>query len=56
MSNMLHDFKDDTGEANYMAQKTFERFMKSELDLFLSHEAGQQVIAMQYVGLPYPQI
>lgn len=56
MSNMLHDFKDDTGEANNMDQKTFERFMKSELDFFLSHEAGQQVIAMQYVGLPYPQI
>ncbi|MBJ2137623.1 4-hydroxybenzoate 3-monooxygenase [Paraglaciecola chathamensis] len=56
MSNMLHDFKDDTGEANNMDQKTFERFMKCELDFFLSHEAGQQVIAMQYVGLPYPQI
>ncbi|MEP4892266.1 MAG: 4-hydroxybenzoate 3-monooxygenase [Aliiglaciecola sp.] len=56
MSNMLHDFKDDAGEANNMDQKTFERFMKSELDFYLSHEEGQKVIATQYVGLPYPQI
>ncbi|KXI26752.1 4-hydroxybenzoate 3-monooxygenase [Paraglaciecola hydrolytica] len=56
MSNMLHDFKDDAGEANNMDQKTFARFMKSELDFYLSHEEGQKVIAMQYVGLPYPQI
>jgi p-hydroxybenzoate 3-monooxygenase len=56
MSNMLHDFKDDAGEANNMDQKTFERFMKSELDFYLNSKAGQQVIAEQYVGLPYPQI
>lgn len=56
MSNMLHDFKNDTGEANGLDQKTFERFMKYELDFFLSHEEGQKIIAMQYVGLPYPQI
>lgn len=53
---MLHDFKNDTGEANGLDQKTFERFMKYELDFFLSHEEGQKIIAMQYVGLPYPQI
>ena len=56
MSNMLHDFKDDTGEENSLDQKTFERFMKSELDFYLSHEEGQKIIAMQYVGLPYPQV
>jgi p-hydroxybenzoate 3-monooxygenase len=56
MSNMLHDFKDDAGEANNMDQKTFDRFMQSELDFFLNHEAGQQVLAIQYVGLPYPKV
>lgn len=56
MSNMLHDFKDDGGTANNMDNLTFERFMKSELDFYLSHEEGQKVMAMQYVGLPYPQV
>ncbi|MDP5029459.1 4-hydroxybenzoate 3-monooxygenase [Paraglaciecola sp.] len=56
MSNMLHDFKDDAGKANNMDQKTFERFMKSELDFYLNSKAGQKVIAEQYVGLPYPEI
>lgn len=56
MSNMLHDFKDEGGKANNMDNLTFERFMKSELDFFLTHEEGQKVIAMQYVGLPYPQV
>ena len=56
MSNMLHDFKDDAGEANNMDQKTFERFMQSELDYYLNSKAGQQVIAEQYVGLPYPNV
>ncbi|CAD5282686.1 p-hydroxybenzoate hydroxylase [Alteromonas sp. 154] len=56
MSNMLHDFKDDAGTANNLDQKTFERFMKSELDFFLTNKAGQEVIATQYVGLPYPQV
>ena len=45
-----------TQEKRTVYQKTFERFMKYELDFFLSHEEGQKIIAMQYVGLPYPQI
>lgn len=56
MSNMLHDFKGEGGEANNMDNLTFERFMQSELDFFLNHEEGQKVMAMQYVGLPYPQV
>jgi p-hydroxybenzoate 3-monooxygenase len=54
MSNMLHEFKEK--KVNDMDALTFERFMKAELDFFLSHEEGQKVIAMQYVGMPYPQI
>lgn len=54
MSNMLHEFNEEN--INDMDALTFERFMKAELDFFLNHEAGQKVIAMQYVGLPYPQI
>lgn len=56
MSNMLHDFDDEGGVANNMDNKTFERFMKSELDFFLNNNAGQQVMAIQYVGLPYPKV
>lgn len=56
MSNMLHDFNDDVVQSNKMDNKTFDRFMTSELDFFLNDDAGQQVIAKQYVGLPYPQI
>jgi p-hydroxybenzoate 3-monooxygenase len=56
MSNMLHDFKDDAGTENNMDQKTFDRFMQSELEFYLNNKAGQEVIAMQYVGLPYPNV
>ena len=56
MSNMLHDFADEAGAANNMDNLTFTRFMQSELDFFLNHEEGRKVIAMQYVGLPYPQV
>lgn len=56
MSNMLHEFTDCGGDANNMDNKTFERFMASELDFYLSHEEGQQVIATQYVGMPYSDV
>ncbi|WP_137166641.1 4-hydroxybenzoate 3-monooxygenase [Salinimonas lutimaris] len=54
MSNMLHDF--DQTQVNGMEKLTFDRFMQSELDFYLSHEEGQKVIARQYVGLPYEAI
>lgn len=56
MSNMLHDFNDETSNGNNLDSKTFERFMQSELDFYLNDRAGQEVIATQYVGLPYPQV
>lgn len=56
MSNMLHDFQGEEGKGNDMDRLTFDRFMRSELDFFLRHEEGQKVIAMQYVGLPYPEV
>lgn len=54
MSNMLHEF--DDAEGSKMEQKTFERFMHSELDFYLNNAAGKQVIASQYVGMPYDEI
>jgi len=56
MSNMLHDFNDETSNGNNLDSKTFERFMQSELDFYLNDRAGQEVIATQYVGLTYPQV
>jgi p-hydroxybenzoate 3-monooxygenase len=54
MSNMLHSFGDtETGD---MKAITFQRFMQSELDYYLSYENGRRVIAEQYVGLPYEVI
>ena len=54
MSNMLHDF--DEQEVGGMQKATFDQFMTSELDFFLNHQAGKQVIATQYVGMPYENI
>ena len=54
MSNMLHDF--DEQEVGGMQKATFNQFMTSELDFFLNHQAGKQVIATQYVGMPYENI
>jgi len=51
MTNMLHNFGDMT--SHDMDGLTFGRFMESELSYYLSSEAGQKVIAEQYVGLPY---
>ena len=51
---MLHDF--DQGEVNGMDKATFDRFMQSELDFYLTHEEGQKVIARQYVGMPYEEV
>ncbi|HPQ95847.1 MAG: 4-hydroxybenzoate 3-monooxygenase [Thiothrix sp.] len=46
MSNMLHDFRGTENEF-------FSRMAESELRYYLASEAGQKVIAEQYVGLPY---
>lgn len=54
MSNMLHDF--DEQEVGGMKKATFDHFMSSELDFFLNHREGRQVIATQYVGMPYESI
>ena len=51
MSNMLHDYSDT--EVSGMSGVTFGRFMASELDYYLGSEAGQTIIAEQYVGLPH---
>lgn len=56
MSNMLHDFNDEADSESQLDAKTFDRFMQSELDFYLNDSAGQEVIAKQYVGLPYPVI
>lgn len=54
MSNMLHEFDQET--LNEKDKATFNKFMKSEIDFFLSYEEGKKVIARQYVGLPYEAI
>lgn len=51
MTNMLHNL--EGMERDEMETKLFRRFMDSELNYFLKSEAGQKVIAEQYVGLPY---
>ncbi|RLA52518.1 MAG: 4-hydroxybenzoate 3-monooxygenase [Gammaproteobacteria bacterium] len=54
MTNMLHNFSDMS--SHDMEGKTFSRFMESELSYYLNSEAGQKVIAEQYVGLPYEDL
>lgn len=54
MTNMMHNFSGS--EVNGTESQTFEKFMSSELDFYINHKAGQQVIAMQYVGLPYEEL
>jgi len=54
MSNMLHSYKN--AKVADMSNKTFSRFMDSELDFYLNTEFGRKVIAEQYVGLPYEKI
>lgn len=51
MSNLLHNFG-DAGSSD-VSGNTFSRFMDSELQYYLGSEHGKQVIAEQYVGLPY---
>lgn len=51
MSNMMHNFG-DLGSSD-VSGNTFSRFMDSELQYYLNSEIGRQVIAEQYVGLPY---
>jgi p-hydroxybenzoate 3-monooxygenase len=52
MTNMLHKLDGVEGAAGEGAD-TYEKFMTSELDYYLSSSAGQTVLAEQYVGLPY---
>jgi p-hydroxybenzoate 3-monooxygenase len=54
MTNMLHEFDCDTVKGQ--DKHTFQRFMKAELDFYLNNEAGQKVIAIQYVGIPYEEL
>ncbi|MCH8134879.1 MAG: 4-hydroxybenzoate 3-monooxygenase [Proteobacteria bacterium] len=54
MTNMLHNFDDMTVQD--LEGLTFGRFMASELAYYLGSEAGQKVIAEQYVGLPYEDL
>lgn len=55
MTNMLHNFEAEVGN-NGLDGQMFERFMQSEVDYFLNYEKGRQVIAEQYVGLPYEEV
>lgn len=52
MTTMLHDFGDESKSSGMDAEMS-ARFMQSELEYYLSSEAGHSVIAEQYVGLPY---
>ena len=54
LTNMLHNFGSNTTVAD-LAGSTFQRFMESELDYYLNSPAGLQIIAEQYVGLPYEE-
>lgn len=54
MSNMLHNYEGTS--VNGIDDKTFARFMESELQYYLGSEEGLKVIANQYVGLPYESI
>ncbi|WP_409526541.1 4-hydroxybenzoate 3-monooxygenase [Nitrincola sp. MINF-07-Sa-05] len=55
MTNMMHNF--DEGVAKDGTDRdTQQRFMDSELHYYLTSEAGQRVIAEQYVGLPYEEL
>ena len=56
MSNMLHNFGETTADINDLDGKTFNRFMESELNYYLTSESGRKVIAEQYVGLPYEDL
>ncbi len=53
MSNMMHNFG-DVGSSD-VSGNTFKRFMDSELKYYLSSLHGKQVLAEQYVGLPYEE-
>lgn len=54
MTNLLHQY--DQLDVNSTDAPTFQRFMESELDYFLSWENGRKVIAEQYVGLPFEDL
>lgn len=54
MTNMLHNFEGLS--INGADDRTFEKFMASELDYYTGYEAGRRVIAQQYVGLPYEDL
>lgn len=54
MTNMMHQY--DKQDVNGTDALTFQRFMESELDYYLSYENGRKVIAEQYVGLPFEDL
>jgi p-hydroxybenzoate 3-monooxygenase len=47
MTNMLHSYSDDAFE---------EKIRRSELNFFLSQDSRRQILAEQYVGLPYENV
>ena len=54
LRHLLHKF--DNLEINGIPDVTFEKFMESEIDYYLSSENGRKVIAEQYVGLPFEDL
>ena len=54
LTNMMHNFGHMASQD--VSGDTFSRFMGSELDFYLNTDAGLQVIAQQYVGLPYEEL
>ncbi|MFY0664213.1 MAG: 4-hydroxybenzoate 3-monooxygenase [Natronospirillum sp.] len=55
MTNMMHNFDDEIAKDG-TDRETHQRFMDSEIHYYLTSEAGQRVIAEQYVGLPYEEL
>ncbi len=52
MTSMLHHFEQsDNSDGSFVDKMT-----DSELDFYLNHPAGKQLIAEQYIGLPYEAI
>lgn len=55
MTNMMHNFDEELAKDG-SDRDTHQRFMDSEIHYYLTSEAGQKVIAEQYVGLPYEEL
>jgi len=53
MTNLLHNFDDNTAKSHDATQ---QRFSESELSYYTESENGRRVIAEQYVGLAYEEL